>query len=163
MNGHLKEWTPAWFIVVVIMDYFCKWAETYAKPNLEASTILHFHKRYNLTKEAILNRNSYSRLLIKLCDTLKIRKTPTQRCILSSMERVNGTINRQNCLRSPNWLEEIIFIYFCWPIVQSLDQDILSEIRLQTWNGDDYVSNLRNKRAKIHQRTRLKCKNAGFA
>jgi hypothetical protein len=90
--------------IVVVMDYFSKWAEAYALPNQEAATVADV-----LVKEWICRfgvplelhsdqgRNFESALFQNVCETLKIHKTRTTALHPQSdgmVERMNKTINR---------------------------------------------------------------------
>src|SRR5436190_5845630 len=90
--------------IIFVMDYFSKWAEAYALPNQEASTIAEeiikqWISRFGTPLElhSDQRRNFESNLFQKICQLLDIRKTRTTTLHPQSdgmVERMNRTINK---------------------------------------------------------------------
>lgn len=88
--------------VLVVMDYFTKWAEAFPLPNQEAQTIAevfvtHFVCRYGMPSQIHTDRgkNFDSRLLQSICKLLDIEKTLTSAYRPQSdglVERMNRTL-----------------------------------------------------------------------
>jgi len=70
--------------ILVVSDYFTKWTEAYAMPNMEAATVARviveqFVSRYGVPKKVHSDQGSQftSRLFTEMCRLLQIEKTRT--------------------------------------------------------------------------------------